>query len=149
MTVNEEQPTSGTARLEPVALTLRVAGRPDVRRPTDTPEALKALKDNPFKIMQGQEYQWVVEFRVRDAAAAELHYIYVVKRAGAKVDKRDNSYGNFPPGDTVYTRLTESEEAATGVVNRAGLFEYLVSLSARNAEAVRYDFSVKFTQTWE
>ncbi|MFD4535446.1 hypothetical protein ACFWNL_09400 [Kitasatospora sp. NPDC058397] len=145
---NEEQSTGGTARLECVAHILKVAGRPDVRRPTDTPEALKALND-PFKIMEGQEYQWAVEFRVRDAAAVSVRYIHVVRRAGAKVDKIEQMYGNFPPGDTVHTLLTGLEESPTGVVTRAGLFNYSVALSAENAEAVRYDFTVKFTKTWE
>ncbi|CAN3983285.1 hypothetical protein [Kitasatospora purpeofusca] len=148
MTANEERPT-GAARLELVAHTLRVAGRPDVRRPTDTPEALKALKADPFKILRGQQYQWLVEFRVRDATAAVLRHIHMVRRAGAKVDKVEQIHGSFPSGDTVHTLLTEPEESPTDLVSTAGTFEYTLELSAQNAAAVRYDFGVKFTRTWE
>ncbi|RIB25193.1 immunoglobulin E-set [Gigaspora rosea] len=101
-------------------LALEVAGRPDVILDLSSKEALEKVKDKPFIIKEGVEYQMKVKFRIQHEVVCGLKYIQVVKRRGIKVDKTEEMIGSYGPNvnEDAYEKKFMIEEAPSGLLAR-------------------------------
>lgn len=62
-------------------------GRPPVKLELSTPDALKTLKDHPFKIKEGSKFNLTATFKVQHNVLSGLQYVQVIKRKGIRIDK--------------------------------------------------------------
>ncbi|CAG8664969.1 13794_t:CDS:2 [Dentiscutata erythropus] len=99
-------------------LALEVPGREDVILDLSSREALENVKNTPFVIKEGVEYQMKVKFRIQHEVVCGLKYIQVVKRKGIKVDKTEEMIGSYGPNDEPYEKKFMVEEAPSGMFAR-------------------------------
>ncbi|KAF0540262.1 E set domain-containing protein [Gigaspora margarita] len=99
-------------------LALEVPGRPDEILDLSSKDALEKVKDKPFIIKEGVEYQMKVKFRIQHEVVCGLKYIQVVKRRGIKVDKTEEMIGSYGPSEDPYEKKFMIEEAPSGLLAR-------------------------------
>jgi Rho GDP-dissociation inhibitor len=83
------------------SLSLQVEGREDVVIELATPDAVKELKDKPFKIKEGSKFHIKATFEVHYDVLSGLKYIQVVKRKGIRVSKDEEMLGSYAPNTNV------------------------------------------------
>ncbi|KAL2916789.1 rho GDP dissociation inhibitor [Polyrhizophydium stewartii] len=101
-----------------LALSLEVAGRPDVSIDLSSPEAIKALETNVLTIKEGVEYRLKVTFKIQHDVVSGLKYLHVVKRGPLKVDKMEEMVGSYGPSPEPYVKKFPLEEAPSGMMAR-------------------------------
>ncbi|CAG8586995.1 5022_t:CDS:2, partial [Scutellospora calospora] len=99
-------------------LALEVAGRPDVVLDLSSKESLENVKNTPFVIKEGVEYQMKVKFRIQHDVVCGLKYLQVVKRKGIRVDKTEEMIGSYGPSEEPYEKKFMLEEAPSGMFAR-------------------------------
>ncbi|KAJ9495643.1 rho GDP dissociation inhibitor [Exophiala xenobiotica] len=103
------------------SLALEVVGRPDITIDLSQPGALEKLKEKPFTIKEGCEYQMKAIFVVQHQVLSGLKYIQATKRKGIRVSKDQEMIGSYPPNTTgkpTYEKKFAKEEAPSGMLAR-------------------------------
>ncbi|XP_033097335.1 rho GDP-dissociation inhibitor 1-like [Anneissia japonica] len=79
---------------------------------------LSKIKDTPFVIKEGAEFQIQVTFRVNREIVSGLRYSQGTYRKGIRVDKSSFMVGSYGPKNEAHKYVTAIDEAPKGLIAR-------------------------------
>jgi len=129
-----------------------VTGRPDIIIDVSKPGALDTLKDKPFTIKEGCEYQMKAVFVVQHQVLSGLKYVQSVKRKGIRVSKDVEMIGSFPPNTTgrpTYEKKFAKEEAPSGMLARGSYDAVARFVDDDDVTHLQFNWSFKIAKDWE
>ncbi|KAH6561612.1 hypothetical protein BASA50_002336 [Batrachochytrium salamandrivorans] len=132
-----------------LALTLEVAGRPDVSIDLSTPDAIKALETNVLTIKEGVEYRLKVTFKIQHDVVSGLKYLHAVKRGPVRVDKTEEMVGSYGPSPEPYTKKFTLEEAPSGMLARGTYTVKSRFIDDDNQAHLEWTWSLAIKKDWE
>ncbi|XP_071966033.1 rho GDP-dissociation inhibitor 2-like [Antedon mediterranea] len=117
--LGENLPTDGSAD-GPNVVVLKMSLLAKDRDPVDVDLTgdLTKIKDKPFVIKEGAEYQIQVTFSVKREIVAGLKYFQVTSRKGIRVDKSQFMVGSYGPKTEPHIYKTTPDEAPKGMISR-------------------------------
>ena len=80
------------------------------------------VKNPTVRLPEGAEYRTIFEVRVDSGNVTGLRGILTIKRAGIKVDKIDQRFGNLEPDDQPHLLCFDWGESPSGLVARSGSY---------------------------
>jgi len=147
-------PKDDPRRVVIVEMKVIAEGRPggDITYNLDSPEKVKAFKDQPFVLKEGCNYKIQVAFRVQHEIVSGLKYLYAVSRAGINVGKEDLMLGSFPPQETPHTQTFPRmgwDECPKGMMARGKYKAKARFLDDDKVCHLEYEYTFEIKKDWD
>ncbi|TAQ87543.1 hypothetical protein B7494_g4122 [Chlorociboria aeruginascens] len=134
-----------------LSLALNSEGRPPVSIDLTTPDAVKTLKDHPFKIKEGAKFTLTATFKVQHEILSGLHYVQVVKRKGIRVSKDQEMIGTFAPNtdkNPTHSKRFNEEEAPSGMIARGHYTAISTFVDDDKHKHLEFEWSFDIGKEW-
>jgi len=129
-----------------------VEGRPDITIDLSQPGALETLKNKPFSIKEGCQYQMKAVFVVQHQVLSGLKYIQSLKRKGIPLGKDQEMIGSYPPNTTdkpTYTKKFAPEEAPSGMMARGHYDAVSRFVDDDDVTHLKFEWSFDISKDWK
>jgi Rho GDP-dissociation inhibitor len=134
-----------------LSLSMETEGRDPVTIDLATPEAVKALKDKPFRIKEGSKFNMVAKFKVQHEVLSGLHYVQIVKRKGIRVSKDQEMIGSFPINTDlkpVHSKRFADEDAPSGMMARGHYTALSTFVDDDKTRHLEFEWSFDIAKDW-
>ncbi|KAF7903383.1 hypothetical protein EAE96_008884 [Botrytis aclada] len=134
-----------------LTLEMNSEGRPPVKLELSTPDALKTLKDHPFKIKEGSKFNLTATFKVQHNVLSGLQYVQVIKRKGIRIDKLQEMIGSYAPNtdkNPVHTKRFADEDAPSGMMARGHYTAISTFVDDDKKKHLEFEWSFDIAKDW-
>ncbi|ESZ95359.1 putative Rho GDP-dissociation inhibitor [Sclerotinia borealis F-4128] len=134
-----------------LTLEMNSEGRPPVKLELSTADALKTLKDHPFKIKEGSKFNLTATFKVQHNVLSGLQYVQVIKRKGIRIDKLQEMIGSYAPNtdkNPVHTKRFADEDAPSGMMARGHYTAISTFIDDDKKKHLEFEWSFDIAKDW-